>query len=90
MTPTHTTLFITALATHFATQTAFAAEQVEIVTCYQNGTQIVRTQGRVREFLPADTMPLLADIKLGQASEAHQKLYANAVGNIVCVVTTAK
>ena len=60
------------------------------VTCYQHGTQIVRTQNRVREFIPSEPMKLVADINLGQVSETHIRIYASSVGEVTCVLTVQK
>ena len=60
------------------------------VTCFQNGTAILKTQNRVREFSPSDSMKLLVDINVGQVSESHLRVYASAVGDVACVVMTQK
>lgn len=60
------------------------------VTCYQNGTQILKTQNRIREFTPSEAMKLLVDVNLGQVSETHIRVYASAVGDVTCVVMAQK
>lgn len=60
------------------------------VTCYQNGTQILKTQNRIREFAPTEAMKLLLDVNLGQVSETHLRVYASATGDVTCVVMTQK
>ena len=60
------------------------------VTCYQNGTAILKTQNRIREFTPSDAMKLLVDINLGQVSETHMRVYASTVGDVTCVITNQK
>lgn len=60
------------------------------VTCYQNGTAILKTQNKIREFTPSETMKLLLDIHLGQVSETHVRVYASSVGDVTCVLTRQK
>lgn len=60
------------------------------VTCYQNGTQILKTQNRIREFTPTEAMKLLVDVNLGQVSETHIRVYASAIGDVTCVVMAQK
>lgn len=60
------------------------------VTCYQNGTQILKTQNRIREFVPTEALKLLLDVNLGQVSETHVRVYASTVGDVSCVVMTQK
>lgn len=60
------------------------------VTCFQNGTAILKTQNRIREFSPSEVMKLVVDINLGQVSESHLRVYASTVGEVACVVTTQK
>ena len=60
------------------------------VACYQNGTQILKTQNRIREFAPTEAMKLLLDVNLGQVSETHIRVYASALGDVSCVVMTQK
>ena len=57
------------------------------VTCYQNGTAILKTQNRIREFTPSEAMKLLVDINLGQVTETHVRVYASTVGDVTCVLT---
>lgn len=60
------------------------------VTCYQNGTAILKTQNRIREFTPSEAMKLLVDINLGQVSESHVRVYASSSGDVTCVLTVQK
>ena len=60
------------------------------VTCYQNGTTILKTQNRIREFAPSESMKLLVDINVGQVSESHLRVYASAIGEVTCVVVSQK
>ena len=60
------------------------------VTCYQNGVVILKTQNRIREFKPSETMKLLADINFGQVSEMHMRVYASELGHVSCVLTSQK
>lgn len=60
------------------------------VTCYQNGTQILKTQNRIREFAPTEAMKLLLDVNLGQVSETHVRVYASTIGEVSCVVMSQK
>lgn len=60
------------------------------VACFQNGVQILKTQNRIREFVPSDTLKLLLDVNLGQVSETHIRVYASAIGDVSCVVMTQK
>ena len=63
---------------------------VESINCYQNGQLILKTQDRIREFLPTNSMVLIADVSLGQVRETRVKLYTSEHADIVCVVTDQK
>jgi hypothetical protein len=75
-------------------QTASASELLpglsDNVTCYQHGTPILKTQNRVREFVPSESMKLLVDVNLGQVSETHMRIYASTIGEVTCVLTSQK
>jgi len=60
------------------------------VACYQNGTQILKTQNRIREFTPSESMKLLVQVKQGEASDTQIRVYASAIGDVTCVVTVQK
>ena len=60
------------------------------VTCFQNGAVILKTQNKIREFTPSESMKLLADINLGQVTETHMRVYASELGHVTCVLTSQK
>lgn len=86
--------FMALLPCLFVLNAAHASELLpglsDNVTCYQNGTQILKTQNRIREFTPSEAMKLLVDVNLGQVSETHIRVYASAVGDVTCVVMAQK
>jgi len=85
---------ITLLMSYFMLSVGHASELLpglsDNVACYQNGAQILKTQNRIREFSPTESMKLLFDVNLGQVSETHVRVYASAVGDVSCVVMTQK
>lgn len=65
-------------------------DEPESIHCYQNGALIYKTQGKIREFVPVDSMKLVGDVNIGQVTESHTKLFSTQAGNLVCVITTRK
>jgi hypothetical protein len=73
-----------------AAQAKEAFEQTDNVTCYQNGQLVLKTQDRIREFVPTSAMKLVAELSLGQVRETHVKLYSSDREKLLCVITTQK
>ncbi len=67
-----------------------AFEQTDNVACYQNGQLVLKTQDRIREFVPTSAMKLVAELSLGQVRETRIKLYSSDQEKVVCVITSQK
>lgn len=80
------------LFTHAYSATAQYSTEVspESVSCYQNGQLILKTQDRIREFRPTNSMSLILDISLGHVRENRIKLYASERAEVICVIANHK
>jgi hypothetical protein len=60
---------------------------IEGLTCFQKGQPVFKAQDRVREFVATSSMPLVAEVSLGQVRETRVRLYASEHADVVCVTT---
>lgn len=69
------------------------ADPTDQVSCYQNGTLVYKSAEKTYAELaniPDGALKLIADFTNDQTREVRTRLYSNAAGTLVCVITSQR